>query len=198
TMVPPIQVTAITHRANPLFPAVIFNGAPSETACRQAGMDRLFLPLVRGLSSAIVEYARPAWSSGNAVVVSLRKGSPLEARTVCHALWSCPGLRLARWIVVVDEDVDLCSEGDVWAAVARHVDPQRDLVISDGPAHPDDHATALRGIGGRIAIDATRKTAEEGFPRTWPAPLRSSEETMQKLAERWSEFGLPERWGVGP
>jgi len=197
TDVPPIQVTAITHRANPLFPAVVLNAPPSEEGWRREGVDRLFLPLVKGLSSAIVDYTRPSWSCGNTVVVGIRKQSPLEARTVCHALWSCPGLRLARWIIVVDEDVTLRREGDVWGALVRNVDPQRDFFQGDGPAHPDDHATSQRGIGGRIAIDATRKTADEGFPRAWPAALRSSQETTQKLSERWSEFGLPERWGGG-
>ncbi|MDX1968928.1 MAG: UbiD family decarboxylase [Planctomycetaceae bacterium] len=197
TAVPPIQVTAITHRANPLFPAVVPNAAPSEEAWRREGLDRLFLPLVKGLAPAIIDYARPAGACGNTVFVAIHKQSPLEARTVCHALWSCPGLRFARWIIVVDEDVPLRREGDVWGAVARNVDPLRDCFQADGPAHPDDYATSQRGIGGRIAVDATRKNADEGFPRTWPMALRSSQETMQKMTERWGEFGLPERWGVG-
>lgn len=188
TLVPPIQVTAITHRANPVFPVIVPGGFPSEDHWRREVIDRFQLPALQAACPDVVDCYRPTWGTGSTLFVSMKKRYPLAARTVCHALWGRCDLRFVKWIVVVDDDVPLRREAEVWAAVARHADPLRDLLTLDGPAHPDDHAAAVRGMSGKLAIDATRKTAEEGFPRKWPDALKYPEELQQKLAERWPEL----------
>ena len=41
-----------------------------------------------------------------------------------------------------------------------------------------------------MGIDATRKTAAEGYNRRWPDVLEMSEEVAKKVKERWSKLGL--------
>jgi 4-hydroxy-3-polyprenylbenzoate decarboxylase len=195
TTAPPIQVTAITHRANPIIPLSLPGPTPNEATQRLAALDRLMQPVIQRLSSAIVDFVRPGWGQGAVAIVSLRKTHPLAATTVGHALWSAPGLRFVKWIIAVDAEVPVQHAGKVWGQVALGVDPGRDVRLSAGPADPHDPAMAQPGIGGRILIDATTKTAGEGYPRPWPTKLGFSDEQQQKLRERWSELGLPERWG---
>jgi 4-hydroxy-3-polyprenylbenzoate decarboxylase len=44
---PLMQVTAITHRSNPVFPALVFGKPPAEDCWFGKASERIFLPLVR-------------------------------------------------------------------------------------------------------------------------------------------------------
>jgi len=41
-----------------------------------------------------------------------------------------------------------------------------------------------------MGIDATAKLAEEGHPRPWPDPIEMTPEIKEKVARRWSEYGI--------
>lgn len=191
-LVPPIQVTAITQRANPVVPASITGSFPSEDGCIRDAVDRLFLPSLKRRLPELTDCWRPAWGHGQVAFFSVRKSRAMAARTVAHGLWGTAGLQRAKLLIAVDDDIDLRREADVWAAVARHTDLQRDALSSLGAVLPDDHAVAQSGIGGQLLIDATRKTSAEGFPRPWPDALKLEGEWSARLAARWPEFGIPE------
>jgi 4-hydroxy-3-polyprenylbenzoate decarboxylase len=101
-------------------------------------------------------------------------------------------------IVVVDAEVDVQREQEVWSAVTANVDPVRDVILLTGSADADDHATAVRGVGGKCGVDATRKLPAEGAGRPWPSELAWTLEAQQALSQRWSELGLPEAHGMHP
>ena len=195
TVVPSIQVTAITHRANPIFPADLPSAGAGETSVRRALVDRCFVPALQRLAPAIQDFSRPVGGQGRSVFVSIRKQFALEAHTVAHAVWSSPGLRCAKLVVVVDADVTVHEESAIWRAVEQNCDPQRDFHSQKGPADLDDHAMGFRGVGGRVLIDATRKTDQEGFSRPWPEALTFPQEILQNLAARVQELGLSRNKG---
>ena len=56
----------------------------------------------------------------------------------------------AKLLVIVDEEVDIRDYPQVWAAVWRHVDPARDLLLCPGPVQP-----LGPGGGGCRAGDST-------------------------------------------
>jgi 4-hydroxy-3-polyprenylbenzoate decarboxylase len=197
--VPPIHVTAITHRASPILPTIMPGRPPHEDAWLRHAVDRLFLPAVQALAPEIVDCVRP-WSgfTRHTVFVSIRKQQPYQARKVMHALWGSPAFQSCKMIVVVDAAVDVQREVDVWSAVAAHVDPVRDMIILTGAADADDHATAIRGAGGKWGVDATCKLPAEGAGRPWPPALAWTTESQRALAQRWVELGLPEAHGLHP
>jgi 4-hydroxy-3-polyprenylbenzoate decarboxylase len=41
-----------------------------------------------------------------------------------------------------------------------------------------------------MGIDATRKTREEGMGREWPEEIKMSEEIIEKVSNRWKEYGF--------
>lgn len=188
---PLMRVTAITHRANPVFPAMIPGPAPSESHWLDRACERLLLPLARLWIPELVDWRWPfAGASRHIVFASIRKTFAQQARKVMHALWSLPRASTAKMLIVVDDDVDVNDENAVWSCVAAHVDPARDQVLWDGPADPLDHATALRGAGRKVGIDATRKLPSESGALRMAQPLRWTEEIQQRLHVRWPEFGL--------
>ena len=51
-----------------------------------------------------------------------------------------------------------------------------------------DDAAELPAYGGKMGIDATRKWASEGYTRSWPARIRTTEEAGQKAADIWARL----------
>jgi 4-hydroxy-3-polyprenylbenzoate decarboxylase len=191
---PTIQVTAITHRANPVLPVIAPGPPPCEESWITLAVERLFLPVIQRLAPEIVDVHQPFAGAGrNLLFVSIRKEHPQQARQVLNALWGSRQFGRHKQIVIVDADVNVRDEQTVWFALGSHTHPGRDVILNEGPTAMDDHATPVRGHGHKIGIDATRKLPEEGHHRTWPDALVMTQDVLQSLQNRWPDFGLGEQ-----
>jgi len=192
--VPVLDVTALTHRSNPIFPARIFAPPPSEDFWIGQATEQVFLPFVRLFVPEIVDFHQPmAGVSRNIAFVSIRKQYPQQARKVMQALWSLPAFMVSKILVVVDDDVDVRNAEQVWYRAGANAHPGRDVVLCEGPTHFTDHAAPIRGLGHKLGIDATRKLAAEGHPRPWPSELRTSVTVDEQVTRRWAEYGFKTR-----
>ena len=45
-------------------------------------------------------------------------------------------------------------------------------------------------MAGKVGIDATRKTREEGMGREWPDEISMSDEIRALVDGRWDEYGI--------
>ncbi len=190
-VLPMIHVTAITHRANPVFPAMVPGAAPTESHWLDRACERLLLPLARLWIPELIDWRFPfAGSCRHVVFASIRKSYAQQSRKVMHALWSLPRIATAKMLVLVDDDIDVQDENAVWTRMAAHTDPARDLVLWDGPADPLDHGTTVRGSGRKMGIDATLKRPDELGAAAAAQSMRWSPEIEERLKARWSEFGL--------
>jgi len=152
----------------------------------------LFLPLLQQMMPEIVDYNFPAEGIfQNLVIVSIRKRYPGHAKKVMYGLWGLGHMMmLTRNILVVDADIDVHNLSvTAWTAL-NNVDAGRDLVLAPGPVDALDHAAPLPALGTKLGIDATRKSAEEGYQREWPEQIVMTDEVKQAVAKRWREFGL--------
>ena len=94
----------------------------------------------------------------------------------------------AKLLVIVDEEVNVHDYPQVWAAVWRHVDPGRDLILCPGPADFWDPAADGVGLTSRLGLDATLKLPGE---RASVGPSSSMpEELLRRVTDRWPELGL--------
>lgn len=156
---PLLEVTAITHRRNPVFPATIVGLPPQEDYFLGKATERLFLPLLRTIVPDIIDYDLPMFGAfHNAAFLKIRKEYPLHARRVMHAIWGAGQMSWTKTIVVVDEDVDVHDSNAVLAAVAQHCEPARDSELVRGPVDILDHAAPFLGVSGKLGLDATRKS----------------------------------------
>ncbi len=188
---PAFHVTAITHRRDPIYPTTIVGPPPQEDYYLGKATERIFLPLLRMLIPDIVDYSLPRFGAfHNAVFVSIRKDYPMQARKVMSSIWGAGQMMFSKMIVVVDDHVNVHDEQDVLFHMGANVDWRRDTVIVDGPCDILDHATPYYGTGAKIGIDATRKIAGEGMVRDWPDELKMSQETLELISRRWTEYGL--------
>lgn len=157
-----MHVTAMTHRANPVFPAMLPGPAPDEACTVRRFLHRAFLPLVRAAVPGLIDLDLPMFGAARHwVLASIRKRYAGQAWQVAAALWSQPVARFAKMLVIVDEGVDVNDPTQVWSAMTAHVDPGHDVVIQPGPADPLDPAAPADGLSRRMAIDATAKLPGE-------------------------------------
>jgi 4-hydroxy-3-polyprenylbenzoate decarboxylase len=192
------HVTAITHRGNPLMLASVAGRPPTEAFWIEEVNQRLLLPLLQLYAPEVTDLHFPRAGAGrNLCFVSLNKTYPQQARKVMHALWSLERTMFSKILVVVDADVNVHDEEQVWFYAGAHLHPGRDVVFCDGPTAPSDHAAPVRGVGQKIGFDATRKLPEEGHPRPWPDELRMTREVQDLVSRRWSEYRLGSQPGEG-
>jgi 4-hydroxy-3-polyprenylbenzoate decarboxylase len=157
-----MQVTAMTHRANPIYAAVAPGRPPNEFVTVARAMQAVFRPLVRLAMPELVDYDLPAFGGARHwAAVSIRKTYPGQGFRAAHAAWNLPAMTFAKMLVVVDADVDLSNPRDVPAAIAANMRAGRDVLIEQGPADPFDPAQTLGALGTKMAIDATRKLPGE-------------------------------------
>lgn len=183
---PVMQVTALTHRANPIFAMTVPGGSSvkkgtgsepaianaakngdcevpvplfhGETCVMQRAMQRAFLPLTRLAMPGMVDYDMPEFAAARGwAVVSIRKTYAAEGRRAAHAAWGLRPMMFAKMLVVVDADVDVRNQDAVLSAIATNMNPGRDVIFERGPADPFDAASS----GQKMALDATRKLPGE-------------------------------------
>ncbi|MBV8281313.1 MAG: UbiD family decarboxylase, partial [Candidatus Eremiobacteraeota bacterium] len=191
---PVFHVTCMTRRRDPIYMTTIVGKPPMEDAWLGKATERLFLPVLRQMLPEVVDYNFPVEGGfQNLVIVSIHKRYPGQAKKVMYALWGLGHMMmLTRNIVVVDADVDVQNIRDVAWATLNNVDAGRDLVLAPGPVDALDHAAPLPCLGTKLGLDATRKSAEEGYARVWPPDIVMSDEVKTLVNGRWAQYGLGE------
>src|SRR5262245_43607990 len=151
--------------------------------------ERIFLPIIRKTVHDLVDMHFPAEGIfHNLVIISIDKRYPGHARKIMHAVWGLGQLMFSKTIVVVDKDVNVHDVSEVAWIVGTHMDPVRDVQMTKGPVDDLDDAAELPAFGGKMGIDATRKWASEGYNRTWPARISTTENAAQKALDIWRKL----------
>lgn len=188
---PVFHLTALTRRSDPIYPTTIVGVPPMEDEWMGKATERLFMPLIRLFLPEVVDVCMPAEGIfHNLVLVSIRKRYPGHARKVIHGLWGLGLLMLAKCIVVFDDWVDVQNPGEAAWQGLGNVDWAHDVVITQGPVDHLDHASYLHSFGGKIGIDATAKSPEEGYGRGWPKRIEMDPGVKARIDSIWEQLGL--------
>lgn len=159
---PIVNVTAITHRRDAVYPTTIVGLPPQEDYYLGKATERIFLPLLKTIIHDIEDYHLPMFGCfHNCAFIKIKKAYALQARRVMHAVWGAGQMAWTKMIVVVDDDVNVHDEEGVLAAMFEHCDFGRDVEIVNGPLDILDHAAPRLGAGHKIGFDATRKVKGE-------------------------------------
>jgi len=92
-------------------------------------------------------------------------------------------MMFTKYLVVVDDDVDVHNTYEVLFRLCANTDPQRDSIFTKGPSDVLDHATSEIASGSKLGIDATKKLPGEGFKRPWP-PLIKADAAVKAKVEK--------------
>ncbi|MEJ5360731.1 MAG: menaquinone biosynthesis decarboxylase [Spirochaetota bacterium] len=188
---PVFHVTCITTRDNPVYPATVVGKPPMEDCYMAKATERIFLPFLKMLIPEIVDIELPLEGVfHNCALVSIKKEYPGQAKKVINALWGLGQMASTKFIAVFDEDIHLRDYSTVVWKLLNNVDPRRDLIIVEGPLDALDHSASYANFGGKMGIDATRKTKEEGMGREWPREIQMSSDIIELVNKRWKEYGF--------
>jgi 4-hydroxy-3-polyprenylbenzoate decarboxylase len=190
-MFPVFHLTAVTHRQSPIYQTIIVGKPPQEDCYLGKATERIFLPLVQMLVPEISDMNLP-WEGvfHNCAIISIDKRFPGHARKVMSAVWGLGQLMFSKFVIIVDQDVNVHNLSEVALNLFGNTDPRRDMMFVDGPLDILDHACPILGYGSKVGIDATRKWRSEGFARDWPEPIVMSEPIQQLVSKRWAEYGF--------
>ena len=188
---PVFHITCITCRNDAVYPATIVGKPPMEDCYMAKATERIFMPLLKMLIPELVDMELPMEGVfHNCALISIDKKYPGQAKKVIHALWGLGQMASTKFIVVFDSDIDLRDSRTVVWKLLNNVDPKRDLIISEGPLDALDHSAPYPNFGGKMGIDATKKTREEGMGREWPQEIRMSRDVIERVTRRWKEYGF--------
>ncbi|MFN2321805.1 MAG: menaquinone biosynthesis decarboxylase [Trueperaceae bacterium] len=159
---PAFHVTAITMRAQPIYPATIVGRPPMEDAYLIEASERLFLVPAQLILPEILDYAMPpAGIAHNLVNVRIAKSYPGQAYKVGNGLLGLGQMMFAKVVLVTDADVAANDHPGFWRTVLANAVPGRDHQIAKGPIDVLDHASRAWSYGTKLVIDGTVKHAEE-------------------------------------
>jgi 4-hydroxy-3-polyprenylbenzoate decarboxylase len=184
---PVFHLTCVTRRKKPTYLTTVVGVPPMEDYYLGLASERIFLPMIKKTLPEIVDMHFPAEGIfHNLVIVSIDKRYPGHARKIMNAFWGLGQLMFSKTIVVVDREVDVHDSSQVAWIVGTHMDPIRDIQMTKGPVDDLDDAADLPAFGGKMGIDATRKWASEGYTRSWPARVATTEAAGRRAAEIWA------------
>ncbi len=164
---PRMEVTAVYHRNDP-----ILCGAPPIRPPSEATLFRTCLRsylLKEQMEKAGVRNVVAAWfpeggGSRLFICVSIKQSYPGHAVQAGHIASQCGvGAFFGRYVVVVDEDIDVTNMDEVIWAMCTRSDPAESIEVIrrawstsvDPRLHPDDRAKGVT-LNSRAIIDATK------------------------------------------
>jgi 4-hydroxy-3-polyprenylbenzoate decarboxylase len=181
---PVFHLTCITQRKKPTYLTTVVGIPPMEDFYLGMASERIFLPLIQKTHPEIVDMHFPAEGIfHNLVIISIDKRYPGHARKIMNAVWGLGQLMFSKTVIVVDRDVNVHDVSEVAWIVGTHMDPQRDVQMTKGPVDDLDDASELPAYGGKMGIDATRKWASEGYTRSWPARIKTTDAAARRALE---------------
>jgi 4-hydroxy-3-polyprenylbenzoate decarboxylase len=189
---PVFTIERITMRRDPIYHSTYTGKPPDEPAVLGVALNEVFVPLLTRQFPEIVDfYLPPEGCSYRLAVVSLKKQYPGHAKRVMFGVWSfLRQFMYTKFILVVDDDIDVRNWKDVIWALTTRVDPARDVtLVENTPIDYLDFASPVSGLGSKMGIDATSKWPGETV-RQWGRPIVMSEAVKRRVDELWSALGL--------
>ncbi len=189
---PVFTVERITMRRDPIYHTTYTGKPPDEPAVLGVALNEVFVPLLQRQLPEIVDfYLPPEGCSYRMAVVSIRKQYAGHAKRVMFGVWSVlRQFMYTKFVIVVDDDIDIRNWKEVIWAVTTRMDPVRDTVLVDNtPIDYLDFASPASGLGGKMGLDATNKWSGE-TTREWGRPIRMDDAVRERVDAIWNELGL--------
>ena len=190
---PVFTISAITMRRAPIYLSTFTGRPPDEPSILGEALNEVFVPLLQQQFPEIIDFwLPPEGCSYRIAVVSIKKAYPGHAKRVMMGVWSyLRQFMYTKWVIIVDDDIDIRDWKEVMWAISTRMDPVRDITqMQNTPIDYLDFASPESGLGGKIGLDATNKWPPE-TSREWGTQIRMTDEVIQTVSEKWPRLGLP-------
>ncbi|MGI9024662.1 MAG: UbiD family decarboxylase [Burkholderiaceae bacterium] len=189
---PVFQIDRITLRSDPIYHSTYTGKPPDEPAILGVALNEVFVPILQKQFPEIVDfYLPPEACSYRMAIVSIRKSYAGHAKRVMFGIWGfLRQFMYTKFIVVVDDDVNVRDWKDVVWAITTRVDPTRDTMLVDHtPIDYLDFASPVSGLGSKMGLDATNKWPGE-TTRVWGRAIAMEAAVKARVDAMWDSLGL--------
>ena len=152
---PVIEVSAITHRRNPIYQAALTGMPTTENhILKQLPLEATYYwQLKKEFPGVTAVHFPAAGTVGMTCVIAMKQAYECEARTLIAAMI---GTRRNKITVVVDDDVDITDMEKVWWAIATRTQADEDVIVFPRVvATAMDPSVPKLRVGSSLGIDAT-------------------------------------------
>ncbi|WKJ90006.1 4-hydroxy-3-polyprenylbenzoate decarboxylase [Methylomonas montana] len=187
---PVFTIERITQRQVPIYHSTYTGRPPDEPAILGVALNEVFVPILQKQFPEIVDfYLPPEGCSYRMAVISMKKQYAGHAKRVMLGTWSyLRQFMYTKFVIVVDDDVDVRNWQDVIWAITTRMDPARDLTILENtPIDYLDFASPVSGLGSKVGFDATNKWPGE-TNREWGRPIVMREDVVKKVDAMWDSL----------
>ena len=187
---PVFTIEKITQRHNPIYHSTYTGRPPDEPAILGVALNEVFVPILQKQFPEIVDfYLPPEGCSYRMAVISMKKQYAGHAKRVMLGTWSyLRQFMYTKFVIVVDDDINVRNWEDVIWAITTRMDPVRDLTILENtPIDYLDFASPVSGLGSKVGFDATNKWPGE-TNREWGKPIVMSENVVKKVDKLWDSL----------
>lgn len=171
---PLVHVTCITHRKGAHIPIIIpYHGMERSRGFLAKSLSAIVeADIEDSIDKQVKKFSFPYFCRQCAVAIAgIQKYYPGQTQKTAHAFWGSTKLSLNKLLVLVDEQTDVNNWLKVNECIRLYYRPTTDTFFSRGPLSITDHAAPQRGYGGKICIDATKKS-DVSIPDS-PVPAKS-------------------------
>ncbi len=189
---PVFTIERITHREKPIYHSTYTGRPPDEPAILGVALNEVFVPILQKQFPEIVDfYLPPEGCSYRVAVVSMKKQYAGHAKRVMMGIWSfLRQFMYTKFVIVVDDDVNVRDWKDVIWAMTTRMDPARDTtLIENTPIDYLDFASPVSGLGSKMGMDATNKWPGE-TTREWGVPITMDKSVKEHVDSIWDELAI--------
>lgn len=189
---PVFNLTAITMRKDPIYLTTYTGKPPDEPSTLGLAFNDIFNPLLKLQFPEITDfYLPPEGCSYRIAVISIKKSYPGHAKRIMMGIWSfLKQFTYTKFIIVVDDNINVRNWADVMWAISTKMDFARDVtIIENTPIDYLDFASPQPRLGAKLGFDATNKIPPE-TQREWGKDIEMTQETTDKITKIWKKLGL--------
>jgi 4-hydroxy-3-polyprenylbenzoate decarboxylase len=176
---PVMEVTAITHKKDPIFAATVVGKPPLEDKYFGWATERIFLPLLKPLAPDLIDYNMP--ENGvfhNLILAKMHKKYPGHAKQFMHAFWGVGQMSFVKHAIFVKEDApELENYQELTKYILNRVSKDK-IFISEGVVDHLDHSSPKQFVGGKLGLDATGDVVQKSVTNIGDSELL---EKMQQI-----------------
>ncbi len=187
---PVFTIECITQRQAPIYHSTYTGRPPDEPAILGVALNEVFIPILQKQFPEIIDfYLPPEGCSYRMAVISMKKQYAGHAKRVMLGTWSyLRQFMYTKFVIVVDEDIDVRNWQDVIWAITTRMDPARDITLLENtPIDYLDFASPVSGLGSKAGFDATNKWPGE-TTREWGKPMAMTAEVKKRIDEIWDSL----------
>lgn len=161
---PVLEVSAITLREKPIYPATIVGKPPLEDKYMGYLTERVFLPLLQVNAHGLIDYHMP--ENGvfhNLIFAKIAPQYPAHSQQIMHAFWGVGQMSFVKHAIFVDENAPELTDYEAFARYVLERFAPSKILITEGICDALDHASPSFGSGGKLGLEAIEQVEKPHF-----------------------------------